>query len=73
MGDTFTYSLNGVCLHRLLYDDSGVPCDCEYLRVNKAFERYSGLSSSPIIGKTIRDIYPGDQADPFLWNHSIHP
>jgi PAS domain S-box-containing protein len=59
--DTFDHSINGLCVHRLLYDASGNPYDCEYLKVNTAFERQTGLTAHNIIGKTIRNLYPDDQ------------
>ena len=61
--DTFTHSINGLCVHRLIRDESGMPSDCEYLRVNSAFENYTGLSAMDVIGRTIRDLYPGTAAD----------
>ncbi len=64
--DTFTYSMHGVCVHRFLYDDEGTPFDCEYLRVNEAFERQTGLSEEAVNGRTIRDIYPGNEAVPVI-------
>ncbi|TVR66444.1 MAG: PAS domain S-box protein [Spirochaetaceae bacterium] len=66
ISDTFTYSINGVCVHRMLYDDSGTPFDCEYLSVNEAFERHSGLSGPDIIGRTIREIFPEAEAAPVV-------
>ncbi len=61
--DTFTNSINGLCVHRFIHDDSGTPVDCEYVRVNAAFETQSGLSAEAITGRTIRDTYPRGEAD----------
>jgi len=61
--DTFTHSINGLCVHRLIRDETGKLHDCEYLRVNGSFERHTGLLSRNIIGRTIRDLYPGTEAD----------
>jgi CheY-like chemotaxis protein len=60
--DTFNYALNGICVHRMIFDESGNPHDCEYLDVNSAFEKHTGLSRDELIGRTIRDIYPGGEA-----------
>lgn len=61
--DTFTHSINGFCVHRAIRDESGSICDCRYLRVNGAYERHTGLVSRDIVGRTIRDLYPGTEAD----------
>jgi PAS domain S-box-containing protein len=60
--DTFDHSINGLCVHRLLYDGSGTPSDCEYLKVNDAFERQTGFAARDLIGKTVRALYPDGEA-----------
>ncbi|MFW6232264.1 MAG: response regulator, partial [Spirochaetota bacterium] len=60
--DTFRHSMNGLCVHRMLYDEAGEPFDCEYLKVNEAFELHTGLSAHRVVGGTIRDLYPGEPA-----------
>lgn len=60
--DTFTHSLNGMCIHRLVRDADGIPYDCEYLRVNAAFEHHTGLAAQTLIGRTIGEIYPDNEA-----------
>lgn len=60
--DTFRHSMNGLCVHRMLYDQAGEPVDCEYLKVNEAFELHTGLHVKQVVGATIRDLYPGEQA-----------
>jgi len=60
--DTFDHSINGLCVHRLLYDETGAPNDCEYLKVNEAFTRKTGFATQQLIGRTIRDLYPNDEA-----------
>lgn len=47
----------------MLFDTEGVPCDCEYIKVNEAYENQTSLSSNLLVGKTIRGIYPEGQAD----------
>ncbi|MDA3951045.1 MAG: GAF domain-containing protein [Spirochaeta sp.] len=63
VGDTFTHSINGLCVHRAIRDESGELRDCKYLRVNSAFERHNGLSARDVTGRTIRDLFPGTGAD----------
>ena len=59
--DTFTHSMNGLCVHRMLYDSAGEPSDCEYLKVNDAFELHTGVSAQTFIGKTFWELYPGEE------------
>ena len=44
----------GYAYHRIICDNQGVPVDCEYIEVNKAFETATGLIREEIIGKTIK-------------------
>jgi len=60
---TFDHNLSGICVHRMLFDASGAPYDCEYLKVNDAYERHTGFSAAFLAGKTIRELYPEGQAD----------
>ena len=60
--DTFTYSINGLCIHRMLYNVDGSPRDCLYIDVNDAFENHTGLSKQDVIGHTILDLYSEDEA-----------
>lgn len=60
--DTYEYSINGLCTHKMLYDSEGKPRDCVYLKVNRAFEKHTGLKPESVQGKTIRDFYPNDEA-----------
>ncbi len=61
--DTFTHSINGLCVHRAIRDESGRIHDCEYVRVNGAFEKHTGFSSEEIIGFTIRDLFNESDAE----------
>jgi len=54
--------------YRILLDESSDPIftfypEGRYRYVNKAFARAIGLSTSEIIGKTIWDVFPKDEAD----------
>lgn len=60
--DTFDYSTNGLCLCRMLYDNNGTPIDCEYRKVNGAYEEQTGLRSKEIVGRTVRELYAEDEA-----------
>lgn len=60
--NAYANSLNGICTHRMLYADDGAARDCEYLEVNDAFALVTGISRERAIGKTIRDLFPAEDA-----------
>lgn len=60
--EVFDGSINGICIHKMLYNDNREPYDCEYIRVNKSFHRHTGLKQD-LEGLTIRDLYPDGEAD----------
>src|SRR6056297_714767 len=64
--DTFTHSINGICIHKMIYNENNDPWDCEYIEVNSAFSKHTGLSQDFVKGKTIREIYPGNEADDII-------
>ncbi|MFW6289116.1 MAG: PAS domain S-box protein, partial [Spirochaetota bacterium] len=43
------------------YDEAGEPFDCEYLKVNEAFERHTGVPAQTFVGKTFWELYPGEE------------
>jgi two-component system, sensor histidine kinase and response regulator len=57
----------GFAYHKILTGESGKPIDFEYLEVNSAFERLTGLSKDYVIGKTGRELFPGIEMDSFHW------
>ncbi len=66
VSDTFTHSINGICIHRTIRDENGTLVDCEYLQVNAAFEHHSGILAESVTGRTIHDLYPRDDADAII-------
>ncbi len=68
--DVFNHSINGMCLLRMLYDETGKEIDCVFLQVNKAFEKHTGLSDATLLGKTIRELFPENEADKLLEMYS---
>ena len=60
----------GVALHELIRDSSGVPVDYTILDVNPAFERHTGLSRAAILGKSATLAYQTPVA-PFLEIYSV--
>ncbi|MDO9615514.1 MAG: PocR ligand-binding domain-containing protein, partial [Bacteroidota bacterium] len=51
----------GFASHKIILDESGLPVDYEYLSVNPSFEKLTGLKSSNIIGKTVKEIMPNTE------------
>jgi PAS domain S-box-containing protein len=47
--------------HRMVFDADGRPIDYEFLDVNAAFERFTGLTRELVVGKLVTDIIPGIQ------------
>jgi nitrogen fixation negative regulator NifL len=50
----------GFAVHEMLYDENGNPSDYRFLDINPAFERLTGLKREHILGKTYREILPGE-------------
>jgi len=48
----FSEILSGLCLYRVITDESGNPVDFQFLDVNPAFEKLTGIKKEDIIGKS---------------------
>lgn len=59
--------ISGFSHHRIITDQAGRPIDYEYLEVNKAFEKLTGLSQKDIIGRRVTEVIPGIEKDEFDW------
>ncbi len=46
----------GYSYHRIICDEKGVPCDYEFLEVNSAFERHTGLKGKDVIGRRYTEV-----------------
>jgi diguanylate cyclase (GGDEF)-like protein/PAS domain S-box-containing protein/putative nucleotidyltransferase with HDIG domain len=57
----------GYALHRIVLDLSGRPNDYEFIEVNTAFERATGLGSAAIVGRKVTEVIPGIINDSFDW------
>jgi PAS domain S-box-containing protein len=69
--DTYEYSINGLCTHKMLYDENGKPFDCMYMKVNSSFEKHTGLSPEAVQGKTIRDFYSHEEANDVITMYAM--
>jgi PAS domain S-box-containing protein len=57
----------GYALHKILLNNEGKPADYEFIEVNPAFEKMTGLRSVNILGKTILQVVPAITKDNFDW------
>ncbi|MFA4965951.1 MAG: HD domain-containing phosphohydrolase [Thermoleophilia bacterium] len=57
----FANMLEGFAYCRMIFDEAGRPGDWEYLAVNPAFERLTGLRD--VVGKTVSQVLPQVHAD----------
>lgn len=57
----------GYGYHKIICDEQGRPVDYEYIEVNHAFERLTGLKSEDVTGKKITQIIPDIRKDEFDW------
>lgn len=55
----------GYAYNRIICDDSGNPCDYEFIEVNEIFEKITGLKS--IIGKKVSNVLPSIRKNEFSW------
>lgn len=59
--------LNAYVLHKIITDETGKPCDFEYIDVNTAFENFTGFRKEDIIGKRYKDFVPEYISDTKDW------
>lgn len=61
----FSNMLDGFARHRMILDKNGYPINFEFLEINQAFERLTGLNE--VVGKTITQVLPDIQNDSTKW------
>ncbi len=54
----FENTKEGFQINKIIFDESGNPCDYVVLKVNKAYELQTGLKRSDVVGKQIKEIFP---------------
>ena len=57
----------GYAYHKLVFDSGGNPCDFEFIEVNPAFEKITGLKASKIVGQKVTSVLPDLINDKFDW------
>lgn len=53
--------------HRIIVDKDGKPIDYEYIDVNCAFEKFTGLKREKVINNTVKNLIPEIDKDSFNW------
>lgn len=53
--------------HKIIVDENQIPIDYEFLEVNSAFEKFTGLNKNDVIGKKITKIFPSISKSKFDW------
>jgi PAS domain S-box-containing protein len=63
----FSNMINGFAYHKIILDQHGKPVDYEFLEMNPAFEKLTGLQSTTAVGKMVTQVIPGIENDSFNW------
>jgi PAS domain S-box-containing protein len=58
----FEEMTEGFALHEILLDDTGNPFDYRFLTINPAFEKLTGLKARDVVGRTMREVLPGNES-----------
>ena len=61
----FSNMLDGFARHRMILDKNGEPINFEFLEINQAFKRLTGLND--VVGKTVTQVLPDIQNDATKW------
>ena len=61
----FSNMLDGFARHRMILDKNGYPINFEFLEINQAFERLTGLND--VVGKSVTQVLPDIQNDATKW------
>ena len=61
----FESTIEGICLHEIVYDDSEKAVDYRILDANSRFEQILGLKKADVIGKPATEVYHTEEA-PYL-------
>jgi PAS domain S-box-containing protein len=57
----------GYAYHKIILDKNGTPVDYEFINVNNAFEKLTGLKGKDIIKKPVTDVLPDIYKGEFDW------
>jgi PAS domain S-box-containing protein len=65
--ELFSNMINGFALHKIITDNNEKPINYEFIEINPAFEKITGLKRKDIIGKRVTEVIPGTEKDPADW------
>jgi PAS domain S-box-containing protein len=51
----------GFAVHEMIYDKDNKPVDYRFLKINKEFEKLTGINSNDIINKTVKEVLPNTE------------
>lgn len=57
----------GYAYHKIISNETGTPCNYEFIEVNTAFEKLTGMKSIDIVGKTVTEVLPKIKKNEFDW------
>ena len=57
----------GIAYHKIILNKKGEPIDYRILEINDTFEEFTGLKKETVLGKTVKEIYPLIDKEPFDW------
>jgi len=57
----FNEMISGFALQELIFGRGGKAVDSRILEVNKTIERYTGLTRDQVVGKTVKELWPGTE------------
>jgi PAS domain S-box-containing protein len=62
-----TQSPFGYAYHKIILDEDGLPSDYQFLEINPAFEKLTGLKREKVINKKITEVIPTIKKSEFNW------
>lgn len=63
----FTNMASGFALHRMIYDETGIAVDYEFVEVNDAFCEMTSLNRRDVVGRRVTEVLSGIDDDPAGW------
>ena len=57
----------GFARHKIIYDENGKASDYEFITVNTAFEKLTGLKKADILNRSVKQVIPTIIEDEFDW------
>lgn len=59
-------AISGVSVHRMIFTETGLPADFEFIEMNSAFETQTGFKRAEMQGKTARSLFAEQDVLPFI-------